>query len=134
MNFILFLILAHCPFASGDGSSLACRFSLPAYCTPPCIACLANSPDGFSVYSQLPINVGPHSGSKHQTSQLMPLPSRYLMIDGPYGACGAALAPAASCRGGPNPPNSVAMMGYVAAAKPKSSSHFGSHGCGRLLA
>src|ERR1035441_1431761 len=115
MNFILFLILAHCPFASGDGSSLACRFSLPAYCAPPCIVCLANSPDGFSVYSQSPINVGTHSGSKHQTSQLMPLPSRYLMIDGPYGACGAA--PAVDCRDGGNPPNSVATTGYFADRK-----------------
>ncbi len=32
-----------------------------------------------------------------------------------------------------NPPNSVAIIGYLAAAKPKSSSHLGSHGCGRLL-
>ena len=50
----------------------------------PCIAFFANSPEGVSVYFQSRMRIGPHSGSKHQTSQLMPLLSRYLMMEGPY--------------------------------------------------
>src|ERR1017187_9686055 len=106
------------------------------------MAALANSPDGVRSKFQFLINVGPHSGSKHHTGQLLPLPSRYLMIAGPKAGLLRLARPGDLAAGGglfvdggrAKPPNSVAMTGYFSAAKPKSSSHFGSHGCGRLFA
>src|ERR1039458_2264802 len=65
-----------------DPHGLSPRYLLTADAAA-CMACLANSPDGVSVYCQSRISVGPHSGSKHQTIQLMPLLSRYLKMDGP---------------------------------------------------
>jgi hypothetical protein len=57
----------------------SCSFYLKFYFSNlmvPVMMPLANSPDGVRVYCQSRISVGPHSGSKHQTSQLIPLLSR----------------------------------------------------------